>query len=60
VAFRKKLYTELSELQTALDEWMHHYNNERAHQGKMCCGRTPMVTLIDGKQFCEEKNLSRI
>ena len=21
---------------------------ERSHQGKMCCGRTPMQTLLDG------------
>jgi len=30
-------------------------NNERTHQGKMCCGRTPIETLIDGKQIWEEK-----
>jgi len=60
VAFRKKLYTQLSELQTDLDEWMQHYNNERTHQGKMCCGRTPMVTLVDGQQLWQEKNLTQI
>ena len=38
-----------------LDEWLHYYNNERTHQGKMCCGRTPMETLIDGKQIWQEK-----
>ena len=27
----------------------------RHHQGKMCCGRTPMQTFLDGKKICEEK-----
>ena len=51
VTFRKKLYDSLEQLQTDLDEWMNYYNNERTHQGKMCCGRTPMETLLDGKQI---------
>ncbi|WP_338295617.1 integrase core domain-containing protein, partial [Escherichia coli] len=45
VAFRKKLYGEFDTLQSDLDEWLARYNNERTHQGKMCCGRTPMETL---------------
>ena len=32
-----------------LDQWIDYYNNERTHQGKVCQGRTPMQTLIDGK-----------
>jgi transposase InsO family protein len=55
VAFRRKLYHCLDELQTDLDAWMEHYNTERTHQGKMCCGRTPMQTLLDGKKLWEEK-----
>ena len=58
ITFRKKLYTTLEELQTDLDEWLEYYNNERTHQGKMCCGRTPMQTLLDSKQICEEKNIA--
>lgn len=58
VTFRKKIYTDLETLQTDLDEWIQYYNTERTHQGKMCCGRTPMATLIDGKQRWKEKNLS--
>lgn len=49
VTFRKKIYSDLATLQVDLDEWIIYYNNERTHQGKMCCGRTPMVTLEDGK-----------
>ena len=55
VTFRKKLYGNLDELQSDLDVWLDYYNNERTHQGKMCCGRTPMQTLEDGKQIWQEK-----
>ncbi|CAK7019211.1 MAG: IS481 family transposase IS1419 [Desulfovibrio sp.] len=55
VAFRRKLYHSLEELQTDLDAWLEHYNTERTHQGKMCCGRTPMQTLLEGKQLWMEK-----
>lgn len=55
VTFRKKLYDNIDELQKDRDEWLHYYNNERTHQGKMCCGRTPMQTLVDGKQLWTEK-----
>jgi hypothetical protein len=27
---------------------------ERTHQGKMCCGRTPLQTLIAGKDLRDE------
>jgi transposase InsO family protein len=57
VALRKKLYNDLGSLQKDLDEWLDYYNNERTHQGKMCCGRTPMATLSDGKMVWKEKFL---
>lgn len=60
VTFRKKLYGDIDVLQSNLDEWLAHYNNERTHQGKMCCGRTPMETLLDGKRIWAEKNLSQM
>ncbi|KAB8305219.1 hypothetical protein EH228_19255 [Erwinia endophytica] len=41
-------------------EWLAYYNDERTHQGKMCCGRTPMETLLDGKRIWAEKNLSQM
>ena len=55
VTFRKKLYADIDALQADLDEWLEFYNNERTHQGKMCCGRTPIATLEDGKQIWQEK-----
>ena len=55
IVFRKKIYETIEELQIDLDKWLQDYNNKRTHQGKMCCGRTPMQTLIDGKQIWKEK-----
>lgn len=57
VAFRKHIYTDLTQLQADLDEWLVYYNLHRTHQGKMCCGRMPMDTLLDGKRIWAEKNL---
>lgn len=55
VTFRKKLYGDIDTLQKDLDEWIIYYNNERTHQGKMCCGRTPMETLEEGKIIWKDK-----
>jgi transposase InsO family protein len=57
VTFRKKLYTDLESLQVDLDEWLVYYNEQRTHQGKMCCGRTPLATLEDGKRIWKEKSV---
>ena len=57
VAFRKKIYTTMEELQIDLDAWGDSYNHDRTHQGKMCGGRTPKPTFEDGKQICREKSL---
>lgn len=58
VTFRKKLYTTLEDLQKDLDVWMKEYNENRTHQGKMCCGRTPMATFEDGIKLSEEKQIA--
>jgi transposase InsO family protein len=55
VAFRRRLYNSLDELQKDLDLWLDDYNNNRTHQGKMCCGRTPMQTFIEGKNIWREQ-----
>ncbi len=60
VTFRKKLYGSMEELQKDLGEWMEYYNNHRTYQGKMCCGRTPIETLEDGKLIWAERNRSQI
>lgn len=58
ITFRKKIYENIEELQSDLDAWLFYYNNERTHQGKMCCGRTPLETLVDGKGLWQDKNLN--
>jgi hypothetical protein len=60
VAFRKKLYTSLDELQLDLDSWMREYNEERAHSGKYCFGKTLGQTFRDSAHLAHEKMLDRL
>lgn len=55
VAFRKKVYRSLDELQLDLDDWLREYNEERTHQGKHCLGRTPMQTFLEAKEMTLQK-----
>src|SRR5262245_6380929 len=57
VAFRKKLYTTLEELQADLDAWLREYNEQRPHQGRWCYGKTPMQTFLDTVPVAKEKLL---
>lgn len=54
VAFRKKVYTSLDEIQADLDEFLREYNEERSNQGKYCQGRVPMATFIEGLELCKQ------
>jgi len=58
VAFRKRIYRSLEELQEDLDEWLRYYNEERTHQGRWCYGKTPMQTFLDSKALAKEKTLA--
>ena len=58
VTFRKHVYQSIEQLQSDLDDWLETYNTERTHQGKMCCGRTPLDTMIDGKKIWQQKNVA--
>src|SRR5437764_420990 len=60
VAFRKKLYRGLEELQTDLDAWLQEYNEVRPHSGKYCFGKTPMQTFLDSKHLSDEKQLDTL
>jgi len=60
IAFRKKLYTSLEELQADLDEWIEFYNNERPHSGRYCYGKTPMETFLASKHLAEEKQINEL
>jgi transposase InsO family protein len=60
VAFRKKLYSSLDELQLDLDEWMREYNEQRAHSGKYCFGKTPLETFRDSAHLAQAKMIDRL
>lgn len=60
IAFRKKIYHSLEELQADLDRFLEHYNNERTHSGKYCFGKTPMQTFLDSKHLAKEKMLDTL
>ena len=57
IAFRKKIYLGLEELQQDLDDWLERYNINRTHQGKRCQGRTPMETFLENLPLAKEKML---
>jgi len=60
VAFRKKLYESLDQLQNDLDKWMEYYNNERPHSGRYCYGKTPMQTFNESIELAREKMLDAV
>ena len=57
IAFRKKIYQTIEELQADLDEWIAHYNQERPHSGRYCYGKTPTQTFHESKHMAKEKML---
>ena len=59
IAFRKKNYTSIEQLQKDLDQWVYEYNNQRLHTGKYCYGKTPMQTFIDSIHLTKEKMLDQ-
>ena len=57
IAFRKKIYATIEELQTDLDSWLAEYNEVRTHQGRYCYGKTPMQTFLDAAPTAREKQI---
>jgi transposase InsO family protein len=57
IAFRKKLYASVDELQADLDAWLREYNQQRPHQGRWCFGKTPQQTFLDSIPLAKEKVL---
>ena len=57
IAFRKKIYATIEELQTDLDGWLTEYNEVRTHQGRYCYGKTPMQTFLDAAPTAREKQI---
>jgi len=60
IAFRKKVYSSLDELQAEVNEWLKKYNEVRPHSGRYCYGKTPMQTFLEGKAIAKEKQLDNL
>src|SRR5256886_2207483 len=58
VAFRRKLYSTIAQLQSDLDDWLREYNQVRPHQGRWCYGKTPLQTFVDSLALAREKMLN--
>jgi hypothetical protein len=48
-----QLYLALNDIEHTKTKAFHPQT--RTHQGRVCCGRTPMQTMIDGKEAYNEK-----
>lgn len=57
IAFRKKIYSSVEELQIDVDHWIAKYNEQRPHSGKHCYGKTPMQTFREAKHLAREKTI---
>ena len=57
IAFRKKVYDAIAELQVDLDLWIDDYNQVRTHQGRYCFGKTPMQTFLDATPLARDKQI---
>lgn len=60
IAFRKKIYTTIEELQNDLDQWLDYYNTQRPHSGRYCFGKTPMQTFLDSLDLAREKMVDEL
>ncbi len=58
VAFRKKIYNTLQDMQKDLDDWTEYYNNQRPHSGRYCYGKTPMETFTESLPLAKQKLLN--
>ena len=58
VAFRKRIYGSIEQLQADLDAWVADYNERRPHQGRWCYGKTPLQTFVDTVPLAKEKMLA--
>lgn len=60
IAFRKKIYSSIEELQSDLDLWMEKYNKQRSHSGKRCYGKTPHQTFLESLDLAKAKMLDKL
>jgi len=59
IAFRRKIYSSVDELQRDLDHWLARYNDRRPHQGKRCQGKTPLETFQENLPLAKGKLFDR-
>jgi hypothetical protein len=59
VAFRKKLYSSVEQLQTDLDTWLEEYNQRRPYSGTYSFGKPAWQTFFNSKQLAYDKQLDR-
>ena len=57
VAFRKKIYRGIDELQATSTPGSPNTTRSRPHQGRWCYGKTPMQTFIASLPLAREKML---
>ncbi|MBD0289151.1 MAG: IS481 family transposase [Flavisolibacter sp.] len=60
IAFRKKMYQSLEDLQEDIDQWLSFYNEQRPHSGRYCFGKTPMQTFTDSKELAKAKDVNNL
>lgn len=60
VAFRKKLFSSIEELQEDADKWIDEYNSDRTHTGKYCFGKTPLQTFLESRHLSHEKMIDKL
>ena len=58
VAFRKKIYAAIEDLQADLDLWMREFNEARPHQGRWRFGKAPLQTFLDAIPMTREKMIA--
>ena len=57
IAFRKRIYATIEQLQVDLDAWIDEYSQARPHPGRWCYGKTPMQTFLDTLPIAREKSI---
>ncbi|PJB10607.1 MAG: hypothetical protein CO120_03925 [Gammaproteobacteria bacterium CG_4_9_14_3_um_filter_38_9] len=57
IAFRKKIYHSVEQLQLDVDKWLKKYNEYRPHSGSRCYGKTPTQTFHNAKKLAIEAQL---
>ena len=55
---RRSLSDRSPNFRADLDAWVQSYNEDGAHQGRWCFGKTPMQTFLDATPLAKEKMIA--